>query len=90
MPAILLLLLLTSLSAQAANSCVVLQYHHFSHSTPRITSVTAQQFDAHLDYLAANDFHVMALRDVVLSLQHQIELPEKCVSFSIDDAYISI
>lgn len=90
MPAFFLFLLLISASAQAANSCVLLQYHHFSATTPRVTSVTPQQFDAHLEYLEQNNFHIMALRDVALSLQHRIELPEKCVSISIDDAYISI
>ena len=87
---LILLLFLIPTELQAANSCVVLQYHHFSESTPRITSITPVQFDAQLNYLAANNFHVMALRDVVLSLRHQIALPDKCVSFSIDDAYLSV
>ena len=85
-----LLLLLFSPSLLAANHCVILQYHHFSAKTPPITSVTPKQFDDHLDYLQKNDFKVMALRDVVLSLHHQIELPDKCVSLTVDDAFISV
>ncbi len=85
-----LLLLVASFSARAARSCVVLQYHHFSNNTPRITSVTPAQFQAHLDYLHDQNFSVLPLRDVVLSLQHQIELPDKCVSISMDDAFLSI
>ncbi len=87
---LLLFLALSSTVASAADSCVVLQYHHFSNTTPRITSVTPEQFEAQLDYLQKNHFNVMTLRDVALSLQHRIELPQKCVSFSIDDAYLSV
>jgi peptidoglycan/xylan/chitin deacetylase (PgdA/CDA1 family) len=81
---------LISSGAVAANHCVILQYHHFSDKTPAITSITPQQFDDQLDYLKQNNFNVLALRDVVLSLHHQIELPDKCVSLSVDDAYISV
>ena len=84
------LLLVTSMNALAARHCSVLQYHHFSADTPAITSVTPQQFDQHLDYLANNGFTVMALHDVALALYHQLELPDKCVSLSVDDAYISV
>ena len=74
----------------AANHCVVLQYHHFSKDTPAITSVTPEQFDSHLQYLKANDFNVMPLRDVVTLLSNQLEVPEKCVSLTVDDAYQSV
>ncbi len=74
----------------AANHCVILQYHHFSEQTPRSTSVTPTQFKNQLEYLSQNDFSVMSLRDVALSLYHQLELPDKCVSLSVDDAYLSV
>jgi poly-beta-1,6-N-acetyl-D-glucosamine N-deacetylase len=82
--------LLITTSASAANHCVILQYHHFSDQTPRSTSITREQFAEQLNYLAENDFKVMALRDVAISLYHQLELPDKCVSLSVDDAYISV
>lgn len=87
---LLLNALLLPIPLFAANHCVILQYHHFSTATPASTSVTPTQFDAHLDYLANNDFNVMALPDVALALYHQLELPERCVAFSVDDAYISV
>lgn len=83
-------LLLLSADSFAANHCVILQYHHFSEQTPASTSVTPEQFAAHLEYLAQNDFNVLPLRDVVLSLHHQLELPDKCVSLTVDDAYQSV
>ena len=87
---LMLYLLLACVTAQAANHCVILQYHHFSNDTPRITSVTLEQFDDHLDYLKDNNFNVMALRDVVMALEHKQELPDRCVSLTVDDAYISV
>ncbi len=79
-----------SLHVHAANSCVVLQYHHFSDDTPAITSVTLKQFDDHLEYLKNNDFNVLPLREVVASIAQRKELPERCVSLTVDDAYISV
>ena len=85
-----LMLLLGFQFASAAQHCVILQYHHFSDATPRSTSVTPQQFAAHLQYLDENDFKVMALRDVVLALYHQLDLPDRCVSLTVDDAFQSV
>lgn len=79
-----------SFNLQAANHCVVLQYHHFSENTPAITSVTPDQFDAQLQYLQENNFNVLPLRDVITLLNNQLELPDKCVSLTVDDAYISV
>ena len=84
------LLLLVSGALQAAEHCVVLQYHHFSEDTPAVTSVTPERFDKHLDYLKNNGFTVLPLRDVVDALKHRRELPDRCVSLSVDDAYVSV
>jgi poly-beta-1,6-N-acetyl-D-glucosamine N-deacetylase len=85
-----LILLIMTPAVLAANHCVILQYHHFSDKTPPSTSIKEIQFVDQLNYLAENDFKVMSLRDVALSLYHQLELPDKCVSISVDDAYLSV
>lgn len=90
MKMMLLLLSLFSLPVQAASHCVILQYHHFSDTTPAITSVTLKQFDDHLDYLERHDFKVLPLRDVVAALELDKPLPERCVSLTVDDAYVSV
>lgn len=87
---IILYVILACTPVQAANHCVILQYHHFSDDTPRITSVTLEQFEDHLDYLKRNDFNVMPLRDVVAALKHKNELPDRCVSLTVDDAYLTV
>ena len=87
---LLVFLLLLCMPVDAARHCVVLQYHHFSDQTPAITSVTPNQFDEHLNYLKANNFNVLPLRDVVVALSNNKELPDRCVSLTVDDAYISV
>ena len=84
------LLLLLAAAAQSADHCVILQYHHFSDETPAITSVTPARFDEHLDYLKNNRFAVMPLGEVVAALAAGRALPDRCVSLTVDDAYISV
>ncbi|MEN8174734.1 MAG: polysaccharide deacetylase family protein [Pseudomonadota bacterium] len=74
----------------AANHCVVLQYHHFSDTTPAVTSVSPTLFQAHLDYLRDNDYQVLPLEQVVTRLARDQALPDRCVSLSVDDAYDSV
>ena len=88
--ALLLIMLLASTTVNAASHCVILQYHHFSDDTPAITSVTLEQFDDHLEYLKRNHFNVLPLRDVVKALKQGQELPDRCISLSVDDAYVSV
>lgn len=74
----------------AAEHCVILQYHHFSEQTPRVTSVTPAEFDAHLDYLRKGGFKVLPLQTVVDALRSGKPLPERCISLTVDDAYDSV
>ena len=83
-------LLLLSGTARAADSAVFLLYHHVSDSTPRVTSVTLDEFQQHMDYLDENDFQVLNIVEVVESMRQGNELPEKTVVITFDDAYRSI
>lgn len=76
--------------AQAADSAVILLYHHVSESTPLSTSVTPEQFSAQLDYLEENGFSVLPLFQVLDSVKSGQNLPEKSVVISFDDAHRSI
>lgn len=58
-----------SWSAFAADSAVVLQYHHVSADTPASTSVSPEQFERHLEYLAENGFNVRPLERAIMALQ---------------------
>lgn len=85
-----LILSLVPAAGHAASHCIILQYHHFGTDTPRSTSVTPAEFDAHLDYLARHDYRVMPLEQVVEALRDRRPVPDRCVAISVDDAYTSV
>ncbi|WP_422446669.1 polysaccharide deacetylase family protein [Endozoicomonas sp. ALB091] len=90
LPCIFTLLSIIPALSQGSGSAVILQYHHVSHETPKITSVTPETFRKHINYLAENKFNVMPLVDLVETLRNKKALPEKTVAISFDDAYLSI
>lgn len=76
--------------AAAADSAVVLMYHHVAVDTPSSTSVTPQRFEAHMQYLERNDFNVAPLERVLESLDAGRALPERTVVITFDDGYESV
>ena len=87
----LLLLPATALPADSYQSqAVILQYHHISSTTPRSTSVTADEFRQHMEYLRDNGFTVLPLQDIVQALRQNMPLPDKAIAITFDDAYISV
>lgn len=72
------------------NSAVILMYHHFGKDSVPSTNIRLAQFDAQLDYLAANDFHIWSLSRLVIAFQNQVPIPDKTVVFTVDDAWISV
>lgn len=90
-----LLLLLTLIAfwspvTRAADHCVILQYHHFSDTTPASTSISPTLFQQHLDYLKEQQFQVLPLQQVIDAFSNGTSLPERCVSITVDDAYLSV
>ncbi len=69
---------------------VILQYHHVSESTPASTSITPEQFAKHMQYLADNNFAVVALSTLMDAIKQQQILPDKTVVITFDDAYLDI
>jgi peptidoglycan/xylan/chitin deacetylase (PgdA/CDA1 family) len=79
------------LGAQALlPQAVILQYHHIATATPRSTSVTPEEFRAHMDYLRDNGFTVLRLEDVIHALREGSALPNKTAVLTFDDAYRSV
>lgn len=68
----------------------MLTYHHVAGDTPPSTSVTPSQFEAHMDHLAANDFHVWPLPKLVRTLREGGDVPSRTVAITFDDAYASV
>ncbi|MBL4581354.1 MAG: polysaccharide deacetylase family protein [Gammaproteobacteria bacterium] len=76
--------------SMAAQSAVILLYHHVAENTPPSTSISPANFDAHLAYLRDNGFNVIALDRMIDSLRSGQSLPEKSVVITFDDGYSSI
>ena len=87
---VLCLLLSASGNVVAANSGVVLLYHHVATGTPPSTSISPEDFRAHLDYLRDNNFNVLPLDELVNSLRSRTPLPDRAVAITFDDGYSSI
>lgn len=76
--------LFVTVSSQAA---VVLIYHHVSNTTPKSTSISPEDFEAHMNYLEQYKFSVVPLTDLVESLRNNKPLPDKTVAITFDDSY---
>jgi peptidoglycan/xylan/chitin deacetylase (PgdA/CDA1 family) len=77
-------------TARAADSAVILMYHHVDRGTPSSTSVTPERFAEHLDYLEREGFAVLPLLRVLEALDAGDELPDKAVALTFDDGYVSV
>ena len=69
---------------------VILLYHHVATDTPPSTSISPENFRAHLEYLRDNGFNVVPLDKMIEALQTGNPLPDKAVAITFDDGYISI
>jgi peptidoglycan/xylan/chitin deacetylase (PgdA/CDA1 family) len=85
-----LLVLLLSCFHPSSFGAVILQYHHVSDTTPSSTSISPQQFETHMQYLADNNFNVVALSDLMNSIKKQQPIAGKTVAITFDDAYLDI
>jgi peptidoglycan/xylan/chitin deacetylase (PgdA/CDA1 family) len=69
---------------------VILQYHHVSDTTPKITSITPEQFSVHLKYLQENNFNVVPLSQIVNRIKNKKPIKDKTIAITFDDAYVDI
>ena len=78
--------------AQPAPSleATVLIYHHFGVSKYPTTNVSIKQFRKQMEYLAANNYQVVSLAELVDALNKRQTLPAKAVVITIDDGYKSV
>lgn len=76
--------------ADQAEQATVLVYHRVGESAHPSTNVTEAQFEAHLAYLADNDYTVVPLGEIVAWLEDEAALPRRAVAITFDDAYVSV
>lgn len=76
--------------SSVSSAAVILQYHHVSDKTPASTSISPQQFKAHMQYLVENNFTVVPLSSVVNQIVKKQEIIDKTIVITFDDAYLDI
>jgi len=69
---------------------VVLMYHHFGENRYPATNVRLDAFDAQLNHLAENDYQIWPLARLVKHIQTGTPIPDRVVSITVDDAYLSV
>ncbi|OHU86354.1 MULTISPECIES: polysaccharide deacetylase family protein [Pseudoalteromonas] len=82
-----LLSALLLINMKCVSAAVILQYHHVSEKLPAVTSLSAEQFRAHLNYLKESQFKVLPLDELLESLRKGDTLPTKAVAITFDDGY---
>ena len=76
--------------SNAADHAVILMYHRFGEDKYPSTNIRLDQFDAHLEKLANGNYTVLSLSKIIRHIQDGIELPDRTVAITIDDAYLSV
>ncbi|RMD86725.1 MAG: chitin deacetylase [Alphaproteobacteria bacterium] len=77
------------LAAFDRHDAVILIYHRFGEPDLPSTNIRTEQFEAQLAALAAGDYSVLPLADIVRAFADGSALPEKAVAITVDDAYRS-
>ena len=79
-----------SSTALAADHATILMYHRFGEDQYPSTNIRIEQFEAHLDLLASGGYHIWPLSKIVDHLRQGLDMPDKTVAITIDDAYLSV
>ena len=74
---------------EAERGIVILQYHHVGDDTPRVTSVTAAELEAHFALLKELDFTVLSLTEAKQRLAAGT-LPKRAAAITFDDGWANV
>ena len=72
------------------NHANILMYHRFGESKYPTTNTTIEQFIAHTNELIKDKYNVIRLDKVIDGIKGKIDLKDRSVSITIDDAYLSV
>ena len=73
-------------AAIAADSAVILQYHRFGEDAYPSTSVTIEQFEAHIEHLSTGGYTVLPVPEILAALDAGRSLPDRTIGITVDDA----
>ncbi|MEK9661215.1 MAG: polysaccharide deacetylase family protein, partial [Alphaproteobacteria bacterium] len=74
----------------AADSAVVVMYHRFGESAYPSTNISLEQFEAHLDELKRDKYHVLPVPEILAAIREDRALPDRTIGITIDDAFLSV
>ena len=77
-------------AAGRAGSAVMLMYHRFGDMEIPSASIRLDQFDAHIETLAAEGYTVLPAGEIVARLKRGESVPDFTVGITIDDAHVSV
>jgi peptidoglycan/xylan/chitin deacetylase (PgdA/CDA1 family) len=80
----------TSTHPTGLPQAIILQYHHVSTHTARSTSLSPEEFAAHLNWLDANQYTVWPLPKVLHAIEQNTHIPNNTVAITFDDGYIDV
>ena len=72
------------------NHANILMYHRFGESKYPTTNTTIEQFISHTNELIKDKYNVIRLDKVIDGIKGKIDLKDRSVSITIDDAYLSV
>ncbi len=78
------------LCARGGSAAVILQYHHVSDHTPASTSVSPEQFAAHLRAIKAEGFRVIRLDQLIKEVRAGLDPRERVLAITFDDGFADI
>ena len=83
---ILCLNISVSYASNIKNSAVIFMYHKFGVDKYPSTSVTIDQFDAHIDELTNKKYSIKSLEFIIDTIINDGDLSENTIGISVDDA----
>ena len=72
------------------NHANILMYHRFGEDKYPSTNTTIEQFISHTNELIKDKYDVIRLDKVIKGIKGEIDLKDRSVSITIDDAYLSV
>ncbi len=73
-----------------SNHVNVLMYHRFGELKYPSTNIKMSQFKEHVKEIKKDQYNVINLNDAIRAIKNQIKIPDKSISITIDDAYLSV
>src|SRR5208282_4028514 len=71
-------------------SAVIFAYRHFGDDADPSSTISVEQFEAHLKELRSGGYTVLPVPEIVAALRDGKPLPDHTVGLTIDDAHVSV